>query len=361
VPASNVLVVEDDPFLRVVGILLDPDTSAERTAAYADFFAHDEPDFGGYLRRTRALVGGLFPCKVHLVETAAEMHAALAQASALCVESLRVGPQELAIGTGLKVVQKYGMRPRNIDLAACAARDIEVLTLRRRANVACAEVAFALMLTLAKRLHRLIGRISAEQLAAAGYPYRPYDRRHTPNSNWARIGGIGMLAGSTLGIIGLGEIGGEIARRAAAFDMQTLYYQRSRLPEAEERELAATYVPLDELLARSDWVIPQLPTSAQTRGFLGRAQFAQMKPGASLVNVSRGDIVDRAALLEALRSGRLGGFGLDPLYDAPGRSDDELLTFPNVVLSPHIAGSPRGNGLDDLAELCADLARALGY
>jgi phosphoglycerate dehydrogenase-like enzyme len=258
-------------------------------------------------------------------------------------------------------VQKYGMRPRNIDLAACAARGIEVLTLRRRANVACAEVAFALMLTLAKRLHRLIGRISAEQLAAAGYPYRPYDRRHTPNSNWARIGGIGMLAGSTLGIIGLGEIGGEIARRAAAFDMQTLYYQRSRLPEVEERELAATYAPLDELLARSDWVIPQLPTSAQTRGFLGRAQFAQMKPGASLVNVSRGDIVDRAALLEALRSGRLGGFGLDPLYDAPGRSDDELLTFPNVVLSPHIAGSPRGNGLDDLAELCADLARALGY
>ncbi len=359
--APNVLVVEDDPFLRVVGILLDPGTSPERTAAYADFFAHDEPDFDGYLRRTRARVGGLFPSKVHLVDTPEEMRAVLPDAHALCVESLRVGSGELALGGKLAVVQKYGARPRNIDLAACAAKRIKVLTLRRRANVACAEVAFALMLMLAKKLHRLAGRISVDQLAAAGHPYKPFDHRHAPNSNWARISGIGMLSGSTLGIIGLGEIGSEIALRAAAFGMRTLYYQRNRVPPAEERELNATYAPLERLLAQSDWIVPQLPASPATRGFIGRAQFAQMKPGAMLVNVSRADIVDRVALLDALRSGRLGGLGLDPQYEAPGRSDDELLTFPNVVLSPHIGGSPRGNGLDDLADLCADLARALGH
>ena len=94
------------------------------------------------------------------------------------------------------------------------------------------------MLTLAKKLHRLPDRISVEQLAAVGYAYKPFDRRHTPNSNWARISGLRMLNEATIGIIGLGEIGREIAIRAAAFGMRILYHQRTRLPEAEERELA---------------------------------------------------------------------------------------------------------------------------
>jgi phosphoglycerate dehydrogenase-like enzyme len=357
--AERVLVVEDDRFLRVVGIVLDPRTSAERHAAYADFFAHDEPDFAGYCERLRARVGSLFPSEVRLVDTPAQMRAALPGSSAVVVESLAVGEAELAAGRDLRVVQKYGARPRNIDAAACAARGVKVLTIRRRANIACAELALALMLTLAKNLHRLAGRISVEQLAAIGYRYRPFDRRHTPNSNWSRISGLRMLNGATLGIIGLGEIGREIAIRAAAFGMRILYHQRSRLSEAEERELAATYAPLEELLAQSDWVVPQLPSAPATRGFIGREQFARMKGGACLINISRADLVDRAALLEALESGRLGGFALDPLYEEPGRSDDELLRFDNVVLSPHIAAQPRFNALDDLAEMMERLAREL--
>jgi lactate dehydrogenase-like 2-hydroxyacid dehydrogenase len=141
--------------------------------------------------------------------------------------------------------------------------------------------------------------------------------------------------------------------------MRILYYQRTRLPAAEERELKATYVPLETLLAQSDWVVPQLPGGPATRSFIGRAQFAQMKPGAFLVNVARADIVDRAALIEALTSGRLGGFALDPLYEAPGRSDDELLGFDNVVLSPHIAAQPRFNALDDLADMMEGLSKEL--
>jgi phosphoglycerate dehydrogenase-like enzyme len=113
------------------------------------------------------------------------------------------------------------------------------------------------------------------------------------------------------------------------------------------------------LLAESDWVVPQLPSTPATVSFIDRIRFAQMKPGAFLVNISRADIVDRAALIEALRSGRLGGFALDPLYEAPGRSDDELLTFDNVVLSPHIAAQPRFNALDDLAEMMERLAKEL--
>lgn len=358
-PADSVLVVEDDRFLRVVGIVLDPDTSRERYAAYADFFAHDEPDFAGYCERVRARVGGLFPSEVRLVDTAEGMRAALPGSRALIVESLAVGDAELAAGSALRVVQKYGAQPRNIDTADCARRGITVLTIRRRANIACAELAIALMLTLAKKLHRLAGRISVEQLGELGYSYRPFDRRHTPNSNWPRIPGLRTLNEATLGIIGLGEIGREIAIRAAAFGMRILYHQRSRLPEADERALAASYVPLDKLLAESDWVVPQLPSGAATQGFIGRSQFAQMKPGAVLVNISRADIVDRAALLEALKSGRLGGFALDPLYEAPGRGDDELLGFDNVVLSPHIAAQPRFNALNDLAEMMERLSKEL--
>jgi phosphoglycerate dehydrogenase-like enzyme len=353
------LVVEDDPFLRVVGIVLDPATAPERYAAYADFFAHDDPDFDGYVARLRQRIGRLFPSQVRLVETQEDMRANLPGARGLIVESLEVGGRELAAGPDLVAVQKYGVMPRNIDAAACAARGVKVLTFRRRANIACAEVAVTLMLTLAKKMHRLAGRISPELLAAEGYIYKPFDRRHTPNSNWARIAGVRMLHESTLGIIGVGEIGREIALRAAAFGMRILYHQRSRLSEAEERQLQITYVPLERLMAESDWIVPQVPGSPATRHLIDRTRFAQMKPGACLVNISRADLVDRSALIEALRSGRLGGFALDPQYEAPGRSDDELLGFRNVVLSPHIAAQPRFNALNDISDLLAGLAQTI--
>jgi phosphoglycerate dehydrogenase-like enzyme len=361
VPAPNppIIVIEDDPFLRVAAVVLDPSTSAERHAAFADFFSNDEPDFDGYCARVRKSAGALFPADVRLVETAEEMRANLIAAKGLIVESLPVGRAELAAAPRLVAVQKYGAIPRNIDAEACAARGIKVLTLRRRANIACAEVAIALMLTLAKRLHRLIGRISVEELAAEGYPYRPFDRRHTPNSNWARIGGQRMLFGTTLGIIGLGEIGREIALRAAAFGMRILYYQRHRLPEGEERQLQAEYRPLDALLAESDWVVPQVPGGSATRHLIDGAALARMKDGACLVNISNAELVDRDALIAALQSGRLGGFALDPLYEAPGRRDDELKHFKNVVLFPHIGGSPRFNALDDIAEMVVALAREI--
>jgi len=353
---APVLVVEDERFLRVVGVVLDPSTSKERVDAFADFFAHDERDFSGWCRRVRERASALYPAEVRLVETQQHLRSHALAAQALIVESLAVGREELA-GAHLVAVQKYGAHARNINLAECEARGIKVLTIRRRANIACAETAFALMLTLAKKLQRVMNRISREQLAVVGYHYKPFDRRHTPNSNWARINGVRMLYEATIGIIGMGEIGREIALRAAAFGMRVLYYQRTRLPEAEERELHAAYTPLPELLGKSDWIVPQLPSSDSTRGFINRERFGQMKRGACLVNVSRAEVVDRAALIEALKSQRLGGFALDPPYEAPGRSDDELLKFDNVVMSPHIAAQPRQNALNDLADMMEWLSK----
>ena len=358
-PNKAMIVLEDDPWARLIGVVLDPATSQERWAAFADFMSPDLPDFRGWCDRVRSLAATIYPCDVKLVGTQEELRRNLAAAEAVVTEALTIGPQELASAPRLKAVHKYGMVLRNIDVAACAARSVKVLGIRRRANIACAEHAFALMLTLARRIKDLGGLISIEQLAAAKRPYTPFDRRHTPGANYGRFSGMRTLNGSTLGIVGLGEIGREIALRAAAFGMTTYYFQRTRLSQQEEDKLKVSYRPVEQLLADSDWLIPQLPLDPSTRHFIDRQRLALMKPSACIVNVSRAELVDRDALLEALRSGHLGGFALDPLYEEPGRADDEFLAFDNVILMPHMAGSPRFNGLQDIEDVIAGLARAL--
>jgi phosphoglycerate dehydrogenase-like enzyme len=357
--ASTVIVAEDDRFLRIVQLVLDPNASAERMAAFADFFAHDEPDFAGWCARLRAAAGELHPAEVRTVATQEELSANLADCRVLIVEGLAVGARELAAAPQLKAVQKYGVGLRHIDTAACAASNVPVLTLRRRANIACAELALTFMLMLSRRVPELQGRISAEQLAAIGYRYRPFDRRHTANSNYGRVPGLRILYGATVGIVGLGEIGREFAVRAAVFGLRILYNQRTPLPADEERQLQASYRPLEQLLAESDWVVPLVPGASGTRHLIDGAGIARMKPGACIVNVARADVVERAALLAALKSGRLAGFALDPLYEEPGRGDDELLQFPNVIMTPHIAAQPRRNALDDLSEMIGRLARVV--
>ena len=154
------------------------------------------------------------------------------------------------------------------------------------------------MLMLARKLDELDGLVTIERIKAARGAFKPFERKHTPGGNYARVGGTRALNGATIGIIGLGEIGHEIAVRARAFDMRVLYHQRSRAPEAEERELKATHVPLPTLLAESDWIMPQLPTLPSTRDLLGRAELAQIKPGACIVNVANAAIINRDALIE---------------------------------------------------------------
>ena len=357
--ARPVIAVEDDPFLRLIGVVLDPATPRQRIDAFADFFAHDLPDFDGWLRGLRARLKRLHPATVQIVEDAAQWPAALAQAEIAVAESLPIGGAELASAPRLRTAQKFGTVAANIDAAACAVRGIRVLTLRRRANIACAEHAFMLMLGLARRLPETANRISVGQLQAAGFQPRQFDRRHTANSNWARIPGLSLLQGSTLGIAGMGEIGRELAPRAAAFGMKTLYYQRHPLPAATEGALQIRYAGFDSLLATSDWVAICLPGNDSTRGLFDARRLAAMKPGARLVNISRAEIVDRPALVAALRSGHLGGFALDPLYEAPGRDDDELLALRNVLITPHLAAQPRFNALNDMADLLTGLEESL--
>ena len=145
----------------------------------------------------------------------------------------------------------------------------KVLTIRRRANISTAEQGLMLMLALARQVTQNANLISVEQLKAAGYEPTTYNRTHTPNGNWARIPDMVTLYQRQLGIIGLGEIGRELALRAIALGMTIVYTQRTRLPADVEQQYQATYLSLDELLATSDFVSLHLPRSPATVNFIG--------------------------------------------------------------------------------------------
>jgi phosphoglycerate dehydrogenase-like enzyme len=359
-PPKIKFVVENDSFLRLIQVVLDPTAPKERFDAFAHFCKHDTPDFLGWCDKIRGEVQNIYPAHVVLVDNQSELLANASGASVVVVEELSVGAEEItAAGSALKFVQKYGVTTRNIDSVACAGAGVSVLTIRRRANISTAEQGLMLMLALARQVTRHANLISMEQLRAAGYEPTTYQRQHTPNGNWARIPGMVTLYKRQLGIVGLGEIGRELALRALGLGMHIVYSQRTRLPADVEQQYQAKYCSLPELLATSDFISVHLPRSPATAGFIGRRQLSIIKPGAFLINVSQPNQVEREALCHALASGRLGGFGLDTFYEEPGDAADPLIEFPNVIVTPHLGGSPRWNSLDDIEEVIVSLSRHL--
>jgi phosphoglycerate dehydrogenase-like enzyme len=352
-------VVENDTFLRLIQVVLDPAAPAERVEAFAHFCLHDLPDFRGWCERVRAQAQSLFPADIRLVDTQDELLAGLPGATVAVVEELAIGAKEIAAAGTLRFVQKYGFTTRNIDHAACERAGVKLLTIRRRANISTAEQGLMLMLALARQVTRNANLISLDQLKAAGYTPTTYNRAHTPNGNWARIPNMVTLYRRQLGIVGLGEIGRELALRATALDMPIVYTQRTRLPVEVEQHYRATYLNLNELLASSDFISLHLPRGPATVNIMSDREFALIKPGAFLINVSQPNLVDREALRHALQSGRLGGYGLDTFYEEPGDANDPLIQFPNVIVTPHLGGSPRWNSLDDIEEVIVNLGGLL--
>jgi phosphoglycerate dehydrogenase-like enzyme len=360
--AMPTLLLEEDHFLKIVPVILDPDIPDAHRCAVADFFAHDVPDFLGWCERLRARMPALYPARVVWAMDQADFLAKLPEADGAVVESLAVDRAALAAAARLKVVQKFGTIGSNIDQAACAERGIAVAFLHRHVNVAVAEQCFALMLALAKRVSALDGLVERGPLEAAGYSIRPRASDYIGYSNYARVAGLKTLLGATLGIVGLGEVGREVARRAAAFGMTTLYHQRHPVSADAERALGARFAPLAELMAQSDYIVVQLPLNATTRGIIDDKVLRGVKPGAFLINCARAELIDRGALVAALDDGRLGGLALDVGYDEPARPDDPLLKFrgnPHVILMPHTAIAGRQNALNDLERLCMNLSQAM--
>jgi phosphoglycerate dehydrogenase-like enzyme len=354
------IVVEDDKILRFLQVILDPEVSEARVAAFRDYLSFDVPDPDAWFEEMRSRAGAVYPSSVRMVEDEAAMRAALADADAVISESLQITADDLAAAPALKLVQKFGIDARNVDIAACARAGIEFKTVRRRVNGTVAEHAILLMLAVARKLCETDGALDFASLEALGYKPKKFDPDHVAGANWARIGGLKSLQGATLGALGLGEIGREVAVRANAMGADVLYYQRTPMPADIERECRAEYVSFEELLERSDFLSIHLPLNDSTRGMIDAAAFERMKPGVILANISRAHIVDRDAMIAALDSGKLGGAGLDVHYDEPGVPDEPLKSYRNVILSPHIAVAARQYNMADTGELIANLADVLG-
>ena len=355
------IVIEEDHFLKIVPVVLDPATPEAHRCAVADFFAHDEPDFLGWCSRLQQRLGGLYPAEVTFAAGEADLRMKIADADGVVVESLPIDDAVLSAASRLAIVHKFGTITTNIDLAACAKRVVVVATVRRMVNVAVAEQALALILALAKRIGEFNGVVEEAALRQAGLRVRPRQPHYIGYSNFAGITGLKTLLGATLGIVGFGEVGREVARRARAFEMEVVYFQRTSLAAAVEQELGARYLPLDDLMGQADYILVQLPSNDSTRGLIGRDALGRIKPGAVLIDVARPELIDHDALVEALQSGRLGGLALDVLYTEPADPAEPLLRYRdrNVILMPHTAVAARANALHDVETLCVNLWRAI--
>ena len=240
----------------------------------------------------------------------------------------------------LHVVAVHGVGVDQVDVEACSARSVLVTNAPGANADAVAEFTIGLMLSLARRIPESAGRVRDEQVWGAA--------RHTG----------GELKGKTLGLIGLGQIGVRVGRIAQAFGMKVCAHDPA-LSKAEIRDCDARPMTFEALLRASDYVSLHAPFTPETHHLIGLWAIAKMKKGAFLVNAARGPLVDEKALARALAAGRLGGAALDVLEGEPPDPASPIFDAPNIILTPHMAGSTN-ECLDTIARTAAaDIARVL--
>ncbi len=271
-----------------------------------------------------------------LIRRASDKHGLLVPSDTISAELVAAAPS-------LKAVCNMSVGYNNLDLAALNARGIVATNTPDVLNETTADFGWALLMATARRV------TEAERYLRDG---------HWSAWQYDTLTGSDVY-GTTLGILGMGRIGQAIARRARGFGMKVVYHNRSRVEAAIERELQAEWVEKAALLAQADHLVLVLPYSAASHHALGAAELALMKPTANLINIARGGIVDDAALIDALRAGRLAGAGLD-VFEGEPALNPYFLTLRNVVLTPHIASAsvPTRRAMANLA--VDNLIAALG-
>lgn len=259
----------------------------------------------------------------------------LQEAKGLIVtHNVHVDTELLQHGPQLKVIVQAAVGYDNVDIDACTQFGIPFGNTPGVLVNATADLAFSLLLCSARRVHEGWDFVRSNSWSQG---------QHMP---------FGIdLAGKTLGIVGMGQIGAAVAKRAKVFGMNVIYYNRNRRPD--DAELGANYQPFDILLSQADCIIVLTPLSQATRGLFGREQFKKMKSTAYFINVSRGPVVDTAALIEALQTGEIAYAALDVTDPEPLTTDHPLTKLPNVLTTPHIGSATTETRLA-MAQLTAD-------
>ncbi len=254
----------------------------------------------------------------------------------LCLLTDQVDALLLEMAPRLRVISVMAVGYNNVDVPAATRRGILVTHTPGVLTETTADLAFALILAISRRI------VEGD--------------RFTRSGNWQTWDPSLLLGrdvhGAVLGLAGFGRIAQAVARRARGFDMTILYHDTRRLP-VEEVSLGTEFVSLPELLSRSDFVSLHVPLTPATRGMIGEAELALMRPDAFLINTARGEVVDEAALYRALASGRLAGAGLDVYAREPVDAAHPLLTLDNVVALPHVGSATRATRVR-MADLAVD-------
>ena len=242
----------------------------------------------------------------------------------------------------LRLLQRLGRFRARGDATAALEKGIPVSVLPHGTGGRVGEHVVALIMGLTR------GLVRSDQMVRAGLNpagLEPLERLgSTPTFNWTHVPGLTSLYFKTVGIAGFGEIGAVVALHLQSFGCRVLYNKRTPMTAEEERFFGASHVSLDELLRESDYVVNLIPVNDATRGTFGSAQFEAMKPTAFFINTGRGPSADEAAMIDALREGRIAGAGLDVFDLEPLPDGHPLTTLDNVILTPHTAGgTPQGS------------------
>ena len=241
----------------------------------------------------------------------------------------------------LKLIQVQGRAPWAVDWMAAREVGIPVSVLPHRGAIAVAEQTISLMLGCYRRLvDGHLGTRDGEYLDLDLDPIETNERKIA--FNWLKFDDVQQLYGKTLGLVGLGDIGIEVSRRAQAFDMEILYTKRHPLLAEHEHQANVRYVGMEELLQTSDFVSLHAPHTSQTEKMINTKALDLMKSSAVLINTARGGLVDEEALVSALQEGRIGGAGLDAFLYEPLPQGHPLVDCPKVLFSPHVGGGTGG-------------------
>jgi len=255
-----------------------------------------------------------------------------------------MGGEFFRTAPNLKLVQLLSAGYDHVDVEAARKAKVPVSNNGGANAIAVAEHTLMLMLAVLKRVVRFHNDVVAGKWRVG---------------NAAEIR-VYELSGRRLGIVGLGNIGKKVVRRAAAFDMKIQYYDIRRLSEAEEDALGVRFVLFDELLRTSDVVSLHVPLDDSTRNLIGARELGLMKPETVIINTCRGPVIEENALYDALKSGRIAGAGLDVMVEEPPKPNHPLFALPNVTLTPHSAGptwenwrARFRNGFDNITRVAA--------